>query len=166
MMKNDVHDGTLGPLRCSARLRFSWFWKWVFKICGNVGNLSMKISASLNFPCCAIFHLNYRDQSREGENKIFVWEKKKKWCWYVLDDARNFLFCVCMCVGKMLLISRIVQGIFWPTVFHHFSLAFPEFSLILCENREKKAKKGQKWAHSERVVHVGWRRSVFACIEN
>ena len=42
----------------------------------------------------------------------------------------------------MLLISEIVQGIFWLLVFHHFSLAFPEFSLIMWKIDEKKVKSG------------------------
>ena len=47
--------------------------------------------------------------AREEE---FVWEKKKKLCHYVLNDATNFLFCVCTCAKNMLSIIEIVQGIF------------------------------------------------------
>ena len=42
----------------------------------------------------------------------------------------------------MLLINEIVQGIFWLLMFHHFSLAFPEFSLIMWKIEEKKGKSG------------------------
>ena len=111
-------------------------WKLVLK---NICIIRISIFCNFSSQWSRSVMKKWEEKCMAREEK-FVWEKKKKWCWYFLDDGKNFLFCMCTCAGSMLLIIKIVQGIFWLFMFHHNFYVFPKFSSILWKNDEKRQK--------------------------